>query len=261
MPAQLLGRPTDLTRARASPQACLRSLRAVGLGSGIACGASALCSPPSAAAHSSSGARLAGLDQRVTALEQQQRSRPVVVCGPSGVGKGTLLTRLMGEFPEQFGFSVSHTTRTPRAGEVDGVHYHFTPKPEMEAMIARGEFIEHARVHANLYGTSISAVRAVRDAGKTCLLDIDVQGADSVKKTDLGARFVFIAPPKLEDLEKRLRGRGTETAESLGLRLTNARTEMAYLEKPGYWETVIVNDDVEVAYEKLKAALQAGEGS
>lgn len=189
------------------------------------------------------------------ALEQQRRSRPVVVCGPSGVGKGTLLTRLMGEYPQQFGFSVSHTTRAPRAGEVDGVHYHFTDKAKMEAMIARGEFIEHARVHANLYGTSVSAVKAVREAGKTCLLDIDVQGADSVKKTDLGARFVFISPPALADLESRLRGRGTETAESLGLRLKNARTEMAYLEKPGYWEEVIVNDDLELAYVKLKACL------
>ena len=101
--------------------------------------------------------------------------RPVVICGPSGVGKGTLLTRLMAEHPDSFGFSVSHTTRQPRAGEVDGVHYHFVKKEDMEAAITRGEFIEYARVHSNMYGTSVKAVEDVRAAGKTCLLDIDVQ--------------------------------------------------------------------------------------
>ena len=101
--------------------------------------------------------------------------RPVVVCGPSGVGKGTLLNRLMAEHPESFGFSVSHTTRQPRAGEVDGVHYHFVKKEDMEAAITRGEFIEYARVHSNMYGTSVKGVEDVRAAGKTCLLDIDVQ--------------------------------------------------------------------------------------
>ena len=184
--------------------------------------------------------------------------RPVVVCGPSGVGKGTLLTRLLKEFPEQFGFSVSHTTRVPRAGEVDGVHYHFTDKAKMTEMVSSGEFIEHATVHTNMYGTSIRSVKDVRDAGKVCLLDIDVQGADSVKQTDLGARFMFIAPPSYSDLETRLRGRGTETDESLNLRLTNARVEMSYLEKEGYWETVIVNDDIETAYAELKDAMLKG---
>merc|ERR1712185_298990 len=101
----------------------------------------------------------------------------------------------------------------------------------MEEMISNGDFIEHARVHSNLYGTSIAAVRAVSDQGKTCLLDIDVQGAELVKKTDLCARFLFVAPPKFEELEKRLRGRGTETEEKVQLRLKNARSELAYLEK------------------------------
>lgn len=211
--------------------------------------------------------QLASLDQRVSALEQQQRRRPVVVCGPSGVGKGTLLTRLLGEYPDDFGFSVSHTTRAPRVGEQDRVHYHFCSKEDMEAMIARGEFIEHARVHSNLYGTSVAAVRAVSEAGKACLLDIDVQGAESVKKTDLCARFLFVAPPSMEDLEKRLRGRGTETEEKVQLRMRNARGEMAYLDKPGFFDTVIVNDDLDVAYLRLKEALllvppaePAGEG-
>jgi len=103
--------------------------------------------------------------------------RPVVICGPSGVGKGTLLTRLIQAHPDRFGFCVSHTTRAPRPGEVDGVHYHFCDTAQMEEAIRRGEFLEHARVHANIYGTSISAVEAVSRAGKTCLLDIDVRAA------------------------------------------------------------------------------------
>merc|ERR1719399_111362 len=112
-------------------------------------------------------------------------------------------------------------------------------------MIAGGGFIEYARVHSNLYGTSIAAVRAVTDTGKTCLLDIDVQGAELVKKTDLNARFLFVAPPSFEDLEQRLRGRGTETEEKVQLRLKNAHGEMAYLQKPGFFDAVIVNDHLD----------------
>lgn len=200
-------------------------------------------------------ATLSSLNSRVTALEQQQKSRPVVVCGPSGVGKGTLLRRLIKDYPDDFGYSVSHTTRAPRAGEVNGVDYHFCEKAEMERMISEGAFIEYARVHANIYGTSIAAVRSVGDAGKTCLLEIDVQGADQVKKTDLDAKFVFIAPPSYDELEQRLRGRGTETEEKVALRLKNARDEMAYLEKKDYWDAIIVNDNVDVAYRELKAAV------
>jgi len=193
------------------------------------------------------------------ALCDGNTKRPVVVCGPSGVGKGTLLAKLMAEFPEEFGFSVSHTTRAPRPGEQPGVHYHFTSKPEMEAAIARGEFIEHANVHSNLYGTSVAAVQAVAEAGKTCLLDIDVQGAELVKRTPLNARFVFIAPPSMQVLEERLRGRGTETEEKIQVRLQNARTEMAYRDKPGFFEKVIVNDDLECAYSELKCFLMKAE--
>ena len=144
--------------------------------------------------------------------------------------------------------------RRPRPAQ-DGVHYHFTSKEEMEKMIARGEFIEYAHVHTNIYGTSIAAVEAVSSAGKSCLLDIDVQGAELVKKTDLNARFLFVAPPSLSDLETRLRGRGTETEEKIQLRLTNVCGEMAYLEKPGFFDAVIVNDDLDSAYTKLKEVL------
>ena len=116
--------------------------------------------PPSPPPSPPPSAQFADLERRVASLESEQRARPVVVCGPSGVGKGTLLGKLMKEYPDDFGFSVSHTTRQPRPGEQNGVHYHFCDKADMEAMIADGGFIEYAHVHANIYGTSIAAVRA-----------------------------------------------------------------------------------------------------
>ena len=128
-----------------------------GIGSGLVAGllcrqaAGGMCGPVPRFASCDSGGRSPGAPRR-----------PVVVCGPSGVGKGTLLGKLMADFPNEFGFSVSHTTRAPREGEQDGVHYHFVTKEEMEAAIARGEFVEYAHVHTNIYGTSIASVKAVR---------------------------------------------------------------------------------------------------
>jgi guanylate kinase len=213
------------------------SRRFLTLGSGLVGGVLAAGHGPSSLQAQSAVPKssLLSLDQRVSTLEELQRKRPVVVCGPSGVGKGTLLNRLLAEYPDECGFSVSHTTRPPRSGEQDGVHYHFCSIDEMEAMIARNEFIEYARVHGKIYGTSIAAVRDVSGSGKTCLLDIDVQGAESVKKTDLNARFIFISPPSFEELEKRLRGRGTEDEASIRVRLEAARGEMAYRDKEGFF--------------------------
>lgn len=183
--------------------------------------------------------------------------RPLVVVGPSGVGKGTLIAMLQREFPDKFGFSVSHTTRAPRPGEVNGTHYNFVDKATMERDIADGKFLEHAHVHQNIYGTSFAAVRKVSKSGKICLLDIDVQGAELVKKSDLKAAYVFIAPPSMEELERRLRGRGTETEDAVLKRLENARTEMAKKDVDGFFDAVIVNDDVDKAYEALKAVIAA----
>jgi len=181
--------------------------------------------------------------------------RPIVMCGPSGVGKGTLINRLMADFPGKFGFSVSHTTRAPRPGETDGVHYNFVEKAAMEADIAEGKFLEHAHVHENIYGTSLAAVEAVATKGQVCVLDIDGQGAEIVKKSTLDALFVFIAPPSMEELEKRLRGRGTEKEESIQKRLANAAGEMAKTEVDGFFHAVIVNDDLEKAYGELKTVV------
>ena len=102
--------------------------------------------------------------------------KPLAIAGPSGVGKSTLIKRLMSEYPDQYGFSVSHTTRKPRAGEVDGVNYHFVARERMEQDIADGKFIETNEFAGNLYGTSFAAVKAVQSAGKTCILDIDLNG-------------------------------------------------------------------------------------
>ncbi|KAL0334292.1 UNVERIFIED_CONTAM: Guanylate kinase [Sesamum angustifolium] len=141
--------------------------------------------------------------------------KPIVISGPSGVGKGTLISKLMEEFPSTFGFSVSHTTRAPRNNERNGVHYHFTERSVMEQDIKDEKFLEFAAVHGNLYGTSIEAVEVVTDRGKRCILDIDVQGARSVRASSLEAVFIFICPPSFEELEKRLRSRGTETEEQI----------------------------------------------
>lgn len=182
--------------------------------------------------------------------------QPVVICGPSGVGKGTLITRLMNDFPDAFGFSVSHTTRLPRDGERSGIHYHFTERKDMQSAIQDGKFLESADVHGNLYGTSIAAVEAVADAGKRCILDIDVQGAQSVKKSGLDALFIFIAPPSFEQLESRLRGRGTETEEQIQKRLRNAKAELEQGQNSSLFNHCVVNDDLEECYLKIKKLLR-----
>nr|CAD1837658.1 unnamed protein product [Ananas comosus var. bracteatus] len=181
--------------------------------------------------------------------------KPIVISGPSGVGKGTIIAKLMKEFPSTYGFSVSHTTRGPREKEVDGVHYHFAERSVMEKEISEGKFLESALVHGNLYGTSVEAVEAVTDAGKRCILDIDVQGARSVRASALEAIFIFICPPAFEELEKRLRARGTETEEQIQKRLRNAKTELEQAKFPGLFDHLLVNDDLEICYENFKKIL------
>jgi len=178
--------------------------------------------------------------------------RPLVVVGPSGVGKGTLIAALMERFPERFGFSVSHTTRAPRPGEVNGKHYHFTDVESMKADIAADKFLEHAQVHGNIYGTSSASVGAVHKTGKICILDIDVQGARQVKTiTDFHPYHLGVVPPSFEVMESRLRGRGTETEEKIQLRLKNARAELDYIEAEGSVDFILRNDSLATAKKKL----------
>jgi guanylate kinase len=137
-------------------------------------------------------------------------------------------------------FSISHTTRKPREGEKDGVHYNFTTVDEIKKEIEAGKFVEYAEVHGNYYGTSVAAVQTVQEQGKICLLDIDIQGAQNVKKSDLDALYIFIAPPSMEELERRLRGRGTESEDAIVRRLGNAKAEMDYGAGEGNFDCVLV---------------------
>jgi guanylate kinase len=180
---------------------------------------------------------------------------PLVVCGPSGVGKGSLIERLLQRYPNEFGFSVSHTTRAPRPGEVHGQHYHFTTLEEMQRQIEDGHFVEHANVHGNLYGTSKYAIERVQQDQKITILDIDRQGVMAVKDSQLAAKFIFIAPPSILILEERLRGRATETEEAIQRRLGNAAQELHYGEAPGNFDYILVNDDLEEAAQRLMDVL------
>ncbi|KAI2497392.1 guanylate kinase-like protein [Fragilaria crotonensis] len=189
---------------------------------------------------------------------------PLVVCGPSGVGKGTIIQRFMADHDRSFGFTVSHTTRNPRPGEIDGIHYHFVSRDEMEKDIRRQNlFLEHAEVHGNLYGTSWKALHDVQNQGRRCLLDIDVQGVQALKKqtvysgSEWQPRFVFIAPPSMELLAKRLSLRGTEDEASLRRRTAMAKTEMDYGLQEGNFDAIIVNDDLDTACREFAKTVKA----
>lgn len=178
--------------------------------------------------------------------------RPVVICGPSGVGKGTLIELLQKYFPaDKFGFSVSHTTRKPREGEEDGTHYHFSTVDEIKKEIDAGKFVEYAEVHGNYYGTSVESVESVQKQNLICLLDIDIQGAQLVKKSTLDARYLFIAPPSMEQLEKRLRGRKTDSEEAMQRRLANAKGELEYGLEEGNFDAVLVNEELDAALQEM----------
>ncbi|XP_017542531.1 guanylate kinase isoform X3 [Pygocentrus nattereri] len=181
--------------------------------------------------------------------------RPVVLSGPSGAGKSTLLKMLMKEFNGLFGFSVSHTTRKPRPGEVNGKDYHYVSREVMQAGISNGEFIEHAEFSGNLYGTSKAAVQEVQARNLICILDIEMQGVKSIKKTDLNPIYISIQPPSMDILEKRLRDRKTESEESLQKRLRAASVDLEISKEPGLFDVVIVNDNLDDAYRELKGAL------
>ena len=173
---------------------------------------------------------------------------PLVVCGPSGVGKGTVIDCLRKRYPsEVFGFSVSHTTRQPRPGEIHGQHYYFTTIEDIQRDIDQGMFVEHALVHGNYYGTSKEAIKVLQDENKITILDIDMQGVISVKESNVPAKYIFIAPPSMIELENRLRGRGTETEDAIQKRIGNAAKEIEYGQQQDdeVDNRIFVNNDVE----------------
>lgn len=182
------------------------------------------------------------------------QGRLFIFSAPSGAGKTTLLKRVMAEL-DNLAFSVSHTTRAPRAGEVDGVDYHFVSQERFAAMREQGAFLEWAEVHGNFYGTSREAVLAQLAQGVDVILDIDVQGAVIVRASQLiDGAFVFISPPSLAELERRLRGRKTDSDETIGLRLRNAAKEMRAAVEYDY---LLLNDQLEEAVTVLKAVVLA----
>lgn len=180
--------------------------------------------------------------------------RPVVISGPSGSGKSTLIKRLFAEFPGCFGFSISHTTRSPRPGEQNGKEYHFITRDKFEELACSGDFfLEHTEFSGNLYGTSRDAINALKEEGKVCILDIELNGVRAIKKSGIAARYVYIAPPSLEELKKRLELRNTETLESLEKRLKMAEREAnAAKNETDLHDIIIVNDDVNKAYQEFK---------
>ena len=177
----------------------------------------------------------------------------IVICAPSGTGKSTLLNRLKSEYPE-LEWSVSCTTRSTRQGEVNGKDYHFISKDDFEAQIAKDEFIEWAKVHSNYYGTSKNFVDEGLAKGKKMLFDLDVQGADSMKRIyGAEAHIIFIEPPSVEELESRLRRRATDDELVIMERVQNARNE---LRRKNDFDHLLLNDDVEVAYVKLRTIVE-----
>ncbi len=187
------------------------------------------------------------------AAPAEARGMLIIVASPSGGGKGTLIRRVLKTVPN-LGYSVSFTTRAPREGEVDGRHYFFVSEEKFKEMIERGEFLEWAHVHGRLYGTGRAQVEQELKNGRDIILEIDVQGAESVRKLVPGAVCVFILPPSFEILRERLVARGSEQEPDLMLRLANSRHEVKCYREFDY---VIINDDADRAAAQLAAIVYA----
>jgi guanylate kinase len=177
----------------------------------------------------------------------------LVVCAPSGAGKSTLIGKLRAEYPGME-FSVSHTTRQPRQGEVPGVDYVFLSRERFAANRDRGEYAEWAEVHGNFYGTPKAPVYEKLSRGVDVIFDVDVQGAAALRAVFDRAAFVFILPPSLDELAGRLLGRGTDSPETVRRRLENAKGEIARADEFDY---LVVNDDLDQAYAELRSVYVA----
>lgn len=177
----------------------------------------------------------------------------IVVSGPSGTGKGTVCSALLEKYKE-IAYSISATTRQPRTGEVDGVNYYFLAKNVFEKMIEDGELLEWAEVYGNYYGTPLKKIQERLADGQDILLEIDTQGAMSVKEKFPDEIYIYIMPPSLKELERRLKTRGTDSAESIECRLKSAAGEMEIAERYNY---IVVNAQVEQAVEQIAAIVDA----
>jgi guanylate kinase len=175
------------------------------------------------------------------------------VVAPSGAGKSSLVAGLL-DRDKSIELSVSYTTRPPRAGEVDGREYNFVTRQRFEALLAADEFLEHAEVYGNLYGTSREWIESRRASGANVLLEIDWQGAHAVKKLFPEMIYVYILPPSIEELQRRLVNRGKDTSEVIQRRLSEAREDLKHVHKADY---VIINEDFSVALDDLSAVTRA----
>ncbi|MBE5798146.1 MAG: guanylate kinase [Clostridiales bacterium] len=186
-------------------------------------------------------------------MSETRKGMLLVISGPSGTGKGTIIEQLMAA-DAGLVFSVSATTRAPREGEIDGKHYHFMTVERYNELVAQDAFVEHAQVHGNFYGTLKSEVEQRLARGEDVVLDIDVQGALNVIRSGIQCVSIFILPPSLKILRERLTGRGTETAEAVERRLHNAIWELS---QKDHYEYKVINDDLDEAVRCLQCIIAA----
>ncbi len=186
-------------------------------------------------------------------MSETRKGMLLVISGPSGTGKGTLIKLLMEQDPTLV-FSVSATTRAPREGEIDGVHYHFVSDEKYDQLVAEGAFVEYANVHGKRYGTLRSEVYGRLEKGENVVLDIDVQGALNVIANEKEKVSIFLLPPSMKELRRRLTDRGTETPEQVETRLHNAIWEIT---QKDHYEYKVINDDMNECLRVLQAIIEA----
>ncbi|SLN40683.1 Guanylate kinase [Aquimixticola soesokkakensis] len=188
-------------------------------------------------------------------MTDTRRGLLVILSSPSGAGKSTLARRMM-DWDTSLRFSVSATTRSPRAGEVDGEHYHFVEESDFKTMVAQGEMLEHAHVFGNFYGSPAAPVREAIEAGRDVLFDVDWQGAQQISNSSLRDHVlsIFVLPPSIRELRRRLETRGQDSDEVISKRMQKSWDEISHWD--GY-DYVLVNDDLDASFEKLKVIVTA----